>query len=119
MRAVPAELPIAADIPGRLTSRLTQWGDLDIVIENIAAGDATEAFRTFPGGACPCPHWGYLVKGRVRMKFADHDEIVSAGDVFYWPPGHIPVVEQEAEIIEFSPAGEYPTVMAALGRPTA
>ena len=119
MRATPADLPIAAKVPGRLTSRLAQWGEFDVVVETIAPGDPTEAFRALPDGRCQCPHWGYLVKGRLRVKYPDGEEIVSAGDVFHWPAGHIPAVEQEAEIIEFSPAGEYLKVMGALGGPPA
>jgi hypothetical protein len=29
-------------------------------------------------------------------------------------PGHIPVVEEDLEVIEFSPLGEYQKTMAAL-----
>ena len=27
-------------------------------------GDHTALYRGLPGGVCPCPHYGYLSKGR-------------------------------------------------------
>ena len=44
-----------------------------------------------PDGMCQCPHWGYVLAGKVTFRFADHDEMYEAGDAFYTPPGHIPV----------------------------
>ena len=55
--------------------------------------DATPLMKGLPGDRCPCPHWGYVLKGRLTFRFADHDEVVEAGDAFYLPPGHIPTAE--------------------------
>ena len=65
--------------------------------------DATPLMQGLPGDRCPCPHWGYVLKGRLTYRFEDHDEIVEAGDAFYLPPGHIPVVEAGTELVQFSP----------------
>ena len=35
-----------------------------------------------------CPHWGYVFKGKITYRFADHEEIFEAGDAFYVPEGH-------------------------------
>jgi hypothetical protein len=66
--------------------------------------DATPLLKGMPGDNCPCPHWGYVLKGRVIYRFADHDEVFKAGDAFYLPPGHIPVVDAGCELVQFSPA---------------
>ena len=117
MRATLTGLPVLFELPG-FTSRLTRWGEFDAAVETLGGGkDATESFRSLPDGRCQCPHWGYMVKGRMRIKYADREEIISAGDVWYMPPGHIPVVEEDTENIVFSPAGEYQKVMAALRHP--
>jgi len=50
-------------------------------------------------------------KGRLRIKYADRDEILKAGDIYYMAPGHIPVIEEDCELAEFSPAGEYQKTM--------
>ncbi len=31
-----------------------------------------------PDSLCPCPHWGYMIKGQVRFVFADHEEVCNA-----------------------------------------
>lgn len=62
---------------------------------------------SLPGGMCQSPHWGYVVKGRVRVKYPDHEETYSTGQAYYLPPGHIPVIEEDSEFVEFSPLGDY------------
>lgn len=57
---------------------------------------------------------GYVIKGRLRVKYADHEEVLSAGEVYYLAPGHIPVVEEPLEIVEFSPSADYEKTIAAL-----
>jgi hypothetical protein len=114
MHASKDELPVAAELDSGV-SRQTRWGDVNVAVENWAAGlDATELFKPLPDGRCQCPHWGYVLKGRMRIRYADRDEVVSAGEAYYLEPGHIPVVEEDLELIEFSPAGEYQKTMAAL-----
>jgi hypothetical protein len=66
--------------------------------------DATPLLKGMPDDNCPCPHWGYVLKGRVTYRFADHDEVFEAGDAFYLSPGHIPVVDAGCELVQFSPA---------------
>src|SRR5438045_3246835 len=53
--------------------------------------DATPLMDGLPDGMCQCPHWGYVLAGKVTFRFADGDETYEAGDAFYTPPGHIPV----------------------------
>lgn len=114
MRATKDDLPVAVEMPG-FTSRQAQWGEHNVAFESIAGGmDATELFAKLPGGRCQCPHWGYIVKGRLRVKYADHDEVIAAGDLYYLAPGHIPVVEEDLEVVEFSPLGQYQKTMAAI-----
>ena len=60
-------------------------------------------FRGLPGDRCPLPRWGYVVKGKVGFVFPDRKETFEAGDAYYVPPGHFPVHDAGAEIIEFSP----------------
>ncbi len=67
-----------------------------------------------PSGNCPCPHWGYVVKGRVIMRYDDHEEIVEAGDAFYFPPGHAPEAEAGTELVQFSPTDELAAVVSEM-----
>jgi hypothetical protein len=69
--------------------------------------DATPMLRGLPDDRCQCPHWGYVLAGRLTYRFADHDEVYEAGDAFYSPPGHAPVKhEPGTEIVMFSPTHE-------------
>src|SRR5213592_5061276 len=69
--------------------------------------DATPFFVGLPDGRCQSRHWGYVLQGQVTFRYADSDEVYEAGDAYYAPPGHIPVVSAGTEIVEFSPSEEY------------
>ena len=67
------------------------------------AVDGTQLLKGLPDDRCQCPHWGYVLKGRITYRFADHEEVFEAGDAFYQPPGHRPYVEAGTELLQFSP----------------
>ena len=74
------------------------------LVEDI---DATSFMKGLPDDRCPCPHWGYVIKGQMTARYADRDEVFAAGDAFYTPPGHIPVAnEPGTEFVSFSPSEE-------------
>lgn len=61
------------------------------------------------------PPLGYVLKGRLTYRFADHEETVQAGDAFYLPPGHIPVGnEPDSAIVQSSPTQELRKVEAVI-----
>jgi hypothetical protein len=78
--------------------------------------DAGPLLKGLPDDRCQCPHWGYVLKGRLTYRFADHEEVFEAGDAFYLPPGHVPLAEAGSEFVQFSPAAELQTVAAAIMR---
>ena len=65
---------------------------------------APHFMKGLPNDMCHSPHWGYMLKGRITFRFADHEEVVEAGDAFYLPPGHVPVVDAGTEYVQFSPS---------------
>ena len=73
--------------------------------------DGTPLLKGLPDDRCQCPHWGYVLKGRLTFRFADHEEVFEAGDAFYLPPGHVPLAEAGSEFVQFSPAEELRTVV--------
>ena len=98
-------------------SRDTEWGDMNIAFEAVQAGfDTTPLFKGLPDDSCQCPHWGYMFKGKIRIKYADHEEVVSAGEAYYLPPGHNVIFEEDCEVVEFSPKGEYQKTMEVAAR---
>jgi len=78
--------------------------------------DGTPLLKGLPGDSCSCPHWGYVLKGRVTYRFADHEEVFEAGDAFYSPPGHVPLADAGSELVQFSPADELLAVDAAIAK---
>lgn len=109
-------LPIVFQEMG-ITTREHEAGDMDVSYERLPAGlNLAPLFRGLPGDRCPCPHWGYLLKGRVRVVYADREEIVEAGEGFYMEPGHLPHFEQDSEWIMFSPKGLHKETADAVRR---
>jgi quercetin dioxygenase-like cupin family protein len=102
---------------GPMESHSEQLGDYVVGFSTFhAAGDATQVYKGLPDDRCQSPHWGYIFSGKITFKYADHDEVYEAGDAYYAPPGHIPVVEAGTECVEFSTAHEYAQTVEVLGR---
>jgi hypothetical protein len=81
--------------------------------------DHTPLFRGLPDDRCQCPHWGYVSKGSLTVRFADRDEVIEAGDAFYLPPGHVPVHnEPGTEFLLLSPADELRRTEEVMNRNT-
>jgi hypothetical protein len=76
--------------------------------------DLAPMLASLPGGKCSCPHWGYLFKGRMIVRYGDHEEVIEAGDAFYISPGHAPEAEAGTEFVQFSPADELAATEAAI-----
>ena len=54
----------------------------------------------------PCPHWGYVLKGTIRVHYTDgREETLRLGELYYLRPGHVPVFEEDSAFVEFSPWG--------------
>ena len=102
---------------GPMENHSEQLGDYVVAFSTFhEAGDATPLFKGLPDGRCQAAHWGYVFKGKVTFKYADHEEIYEAGDAYYAPPGHIPVVEAGTEGVEFSTTAEYEQTLEVLER---
>jgi mannose-6-phosphate isomerase-like protein (cupin superfamily) len=93
-------------------------GDLDGYTVNFVSirqdHDLAPMLSGLPGGRCSCPHWGYVLKGRMIVRYADHEEVCEAGDAFYLPPGHAPAAEAGTEFIQISPSDQLQEVDAAV-----
>jgi len=68
--------------------------------------DGTPLMKGLPGDNCHCAHWGYVFKGKLTFRFDDREEVFEAGDAFYLPPGHVPIVGAGTEYLQFSPSKE-------------
>ena len=100
---------------GPVTDRREDMDGYTVEFVSFAAdADLDGPLQALPGGMCQCPHWGYVVAGRMRFVFADHEEVYEAGDAFYQPPGHRPYVDEGTELLQFSPTEELATTEQAV-----
>jgi len=117
VNSIPTQVYTVFNKGEGVRSQQIEWGDINVALERLPAGLDTEPlFKGLPDDRCPCPHWGYVLKGRMRVRYADREEIVTAGDAYYLPPGHLPLLEEETEVIEFSPKGVYQETMEVIER---
>ena len=106
-----ADLPVAIEGNG-VQLRMAEVGELTISWITLAEGvDLGPALVGLPDDLCPCPHWGYLRRGRLRMRTPDGDREYRAGQAFYWAPGHAPLALAESEYVDFSPTREFAKVI--------
>ena len=113
MRAAREQLP---EVLGAAV-RAADWGDLRSIAISLPAGtDLGPLLKGLPDDLCSCPHWGYVIKGRMRVSYADSQEVLGSGDLYYLPPGHTGVVEEDLECIEFSPPAAHEQVLDVVKR---
>ena len=107
---------LAQELPGTNTV----WAGMAVGYIDMPAGtDFTPLFEGLPDDACQCPHWGYVIKGAVHVRYTDGtEEVNDAGTAFYWPAGHTAWVEQDTTFIDFNPEEEHKKVTEHIARKT-
>lgn len=107
MHGSKQDLPATVEAGG-VVIREAEWGEMNVSLESMPAGTETAfLFKGLPDDRCQCPHWGYVVKGRLRVLYGDRAEVLSAGQAYYLTPGHTTTFDEDTEVVEFSPKGEY------------
>ena len=119
MRIAKEHVDVQMEIPG-VTIRqqkgfgsVNGYGEMSGEYFTLAAGvDTTPLFIGLENDRCQCPHWGFVLRGRITTTDAAGDtETVQPHDLFYWPPSHNVRVDEDAEIIMFSPQHEHSRVI--------
>ena len=109
------EAPVEVDAP-EITGRYVELGGYTVAFESFHADvDPAPFFRGLPDDRCQCPHWGYVISGRLIIKYPGGEESYDAGDAYYIPPGHTPVVTAGTEVVEFSPTEALAQTSAVVG----
>ena len=102
-------MPLVMEAPG------TQWrvvkglqGMAASYAQLPAGTDFTPMLKGLPDDMCQCPHWGYVIEGKMNIKYKDGSvEVITGGSVFYLPPGHTAWVDEDTRLVDFSPEKEY------------
>lgn len=119
MRISKQDVPVRIQVPGAIARQQTEFGDATgygmISGEYFSLGAGTDIaplLQGLKGDLCHAPHWGYVLQGELSVTYGDgSSEVISGGDLFYWPPGHTVRVGQDAEVILFSPQHEHSEVI--------
>ena len=92
--------------------RIVEVGEMAAAFFSLKQGaDFGPALAGLPDDMCQCPHWGYIIKGRIKMKTKAGDEVYEAGQAFYWPPGHSPSAMEDSEYVDFSHREDFAAVI--------
>ena len=119
MRISKNDIPVKIDVPGAKARQQSNFGDVSgygkmgAEFFSFGAGtDITELLHGLEGDLCQCPHWGYVIEGKITALYGTgEEETVSTGDLFYWPPGHSVRAEDDTDIVMFSPQEEHCSVI--------
>lgn len=119
MRIGKDHVDVRMQIPGSTIRQrknfgdVTGYGKISGEYFTLSAGvDTTPLFDGLEGNVCHSPHWGFVLSGQITTTGASGEqETVGANDLFYWPPGHNVKVDEDAEIIMFSPQHEHSLVI--------
>ncbi len=111
LRIAKNDIPAALSVPGAVARQITGFGDATgygkMAGEYFSFGagtDIAQLLQGLEGNLCHSPHWGYVLEGGITVSYGDGStELVSAGDLFYVPPGHSVASAHGAEIVLFSP----------------
>lgn len=119
MRMQKNDVPVRIDVPGAIARQQLDFGDttgygpLSGEYFSLSAGtDIAPLLQGLEGDLCQSPHWGYMLQGKLDVTYADGEqETIGGGDLFYWRPGHTVRVDEDAEVILFSPQHEHSHVI--------
>jgi hypothetical protein len=108
---VREKMPVAMEGDG-LEIRLEEAGEMTVGFFRFPSGtDLRPLLHGLEGDLCQCPHWGYMLKGSLRMHTPTGPKEYQAGQAFYWGPGHAPEALEDVEYVDFSPTLELNTVL--------
>jgi hypothetical protein len=106
--------PVGVDIEP-LEGRYAPLGDYTVGFETFKQDvDPAPYFTGLPDDRCQCPHWGVVESGQLTFRWPDREETYVAGDAYYAPPGHLPLLTAGTSIVEFSPSADLAATMAVV-----
>ncbi|GHA37816.1 hypothetical protein GCM10007103_19200 [Salinimicrobium marinum] len=119
MKISRENIDVKMKIPGAVIRQQTDFGDasglgkISAEYFSLSAGlDTTSLFIGLEGNLCQSPHWGYVLKGQITTTdAAGTRETVNPQDLFFWAAGHNVSINEDAEIIMFSPQHEHTQVI--------
>jgi hypothetical protein len=119
LREIPSAGVRWKNLPGDFY-RTTQLGDMEVGFTSLPFTiDCTETYKEsgLAGGVCGCPHYGYVIKGKIRCVYPGtemKDDVAEEGEVYYFPSGHVLIYEEPTDAVEFNPAAALQDLMTGI-----
>ncbi|TRX71454.1 cupin domain-containing protein [Carboxylicivirga sp. M1479] len=119
MKIAKEDVPVKINTPVAVARQKTEFGDatgygkISGEYFTLKAGtDFSPLLEGLKDDKCQTPHWGFVIKGDITVEYTNKSqETVTTGDLFYWPPGHTVMVNNDSDIVLFSPQKEHTEVM--------
>lgn len=111
------DIPVKIDAPGAVARQLPDFGMANGILGaeyfSLGAGaDIAPLLEGLEHDLCHAAHWGYVIRGAVVVTYRDGTtERCAGGDVFHWPAWHTVRVEEDADLILFSPQDDHTPVI--------
>lgn len=121
LRDIPSAGVRWKNIPGDFY-RTTQLGDMEVGFTSLPFPiDCSQTYKEggVAGGVCGCPHYGYVIKGKIRCVYPGtqmQDDVAQEGEVYYFPAGHVLIYEEPTDAVEFNPAAALQDLMKGMDR---
>ena len=118
MKIKKEDIPVTMEAPGTTMRGLSGYGGMTVAFNEIPAGtDFSPLLQGLKNNSCHCQHWGYVLEGDLLVKYDNgRKETLTAGDVFYLPPGHTAIVVKDLKFLDFSPEKELNEVMSHIAK---
>ncbi len=115
MKIAKEDVPVRIDSPAAIARQKKDFGDSTgygkMAGEFFTLNKGTDISPLLQGlkdDMCQSPHWGYILSGNLTIKYSDNSlENDITGDLFYWPPGHTIIANEDTNFILFSPQEEH------------
>ncbi|GAA4361253.1 cupin domain-containing protein [Angustibacter luteus] len=108
--------PVAVDEP-EIEGRYAPLDEYTVSFESFHQDvDPAPYFTGLPDDRCQCVHWGVVTDGQITFRWPDREETYVAGDAYYAPPGHLPLITAGTAIVEFSATADLEATMAVVQR---
>lgn len=124
MKIAKEDIPARIDSPAAVARQQQEFGDATdygtIAAEYFTLAEGTDITSLLEGledDLCQTPHWGYIESGALTVTYSDgSEEVDTAGDMFYWPPGHTLRADEDTDMVLFSPQDEHGEVIENIQR---
>lgn len=118
MKINKQNIPVAIEAPETTMRTQDNFGAMTVCYNEFPKGaDFTPLLNGLENDSCHSPHWGYVLSGKLMVKYDDGtQEMLTDGDLYYLPNGHTVIVQEDFKAIEFSPSKEFNEVITHVGK---